>query len=92
MRSRGVRVAGEGAMAGHAPTVILLRTLGSHGQVRGSSRTHASPHGAKREKGGEGGGVADAGEIDLGRRVAQRRSRRILVGRKIKVCSVCKSV
>lgn len=74
-------MAGEGALAGHAPTVILLRPLGSHGQVWGSGGTHASPHGAQREERCEGGGVADAGEIDLGGRVAQRRTRRILWGR-----------
>lgn len=79
-------MARESALAGHAPTVILLRALGSHGQVRGSGGTHPSPHGAQRKERGERGGVADAGEIDLGGRVAQRRTRRILGGRKIKGC------
>lgn len=79
-----MRVGGEGALAGHTPAVILLRPMGSHGQLRGSGGTHASPHGAQREERCKGGGVADAGEIDLGGRVAQGRTRRILYQRKIK--------
>lgn len=71
-----MRVTGESAMAGHA--IVLLRALASHRQVRGSRGTHATPNGAQREERGEGGGVADAGEIDLGWRVTQRRTRRIL--------------
>lgn len=86
-----MRVGREGALAGHAPTLILLRPLGSNGQVGRSGGTHASAHGAQREEGCEGGGVADAGEIDLGGRVAQGWTRRILGGRKIKGCSVYKS-
>lgn len=73
-----MRVGGEGALAGHAPAVILLRPLGSYRQVWRSGGTHASPDSAQREEGCEGGGVADAGEIDLGGRVAQGRTRRIL--------------
>lgn len=79
-----MRVAGEGALAGHAPAVILLRALGAHGQVRGRGGTHGAPHGTQGEEGGEGGGVADPGEIDRGWRVAQRGNRRILGGRKNK--------
>lgn len=72
---------GEAALTGHAPTVILLRPLGGHGQVRGRGRTHGPTHRAQGEEGVEGGGVADAGEEDLGR-VVQRGDSRILGGKK----------
>lgn len=48
-----MRVTEESAMAGHAHAIILLRALGSYGQVWGSGGTHAAPNGTQREEGGE---------------------------------------